>query len=128
MKSAPASAGGLPDGSDDARQARSLGAAPAAKQAQSKLFDDLALEPVMPAQCDVAGQPALARPARDGVRGDTKHLRDVRTGEELRSWSLAVGVVVLHRSEGYLVLLVGMNGSDAPIGRSNVSRVQFRAA
>ena len=53
-------------------------------EALAQLLDQLAVEPVVPAQGDLAGQPALARPAGHRVRRHAQQLRNLRTGQELR--------------------------------------------
>ena len=55
---------------------------PGPVEALPELLHELALEPVVPAQGDLAGQPALACPTRDRVGGDAEELRDLRTGQE----------------------------------------------
>ncbi len=53
-------------------------------EAATELLDELAIEPVVSPQCDLTGQPALARPARHRVRRHAQQLRNLRSGQELR--------------------------------------------
>src|SRR5262245_1399127 len=61
---------------------RSARTRPRPAEAPLQLLDELALEPVVPAEGDLAGEPAFARPTRDRVGRDAEQLRDLRTGEE----------------------------------------------
>jgi len=51
-------------------------------QALPELLDELAVEPVVPAQRDLAGQPALARPTRHRVR---RHASSFETSDRVRT-------------------------------------------
>jgi hypothetical protein len=60
----------------------SVGLVPRAAEALLELLDQVALEAVVPAQGDLAGQPALARPAGHRVRRHAQQLRNLRPGKE----------------------------------------------
>jgi hypothetical protein len=57
-------------------------------QALPELLDEFAIEPVVSAEGHLAGQPAFARPARNGVGRHAKELRNVRSGQEGRRHGL----------------------------------------
>ena len=81
-----ARSGGREPGACGARRCRPQSIRPAGPvEALAELLDELAVEPVVPAQGDLAGQPALARPAGHRVGRHAQQLRNLRPGQELGS-------------------------------------------
>ena len=86
------------------RAVDSLERAPGPVQALAQLLDELTIEPVVPSERHLAGQPALARPACHGVGRYAQQPGHFGTGQELGLGALAAmrATYVLHERKATL--------------------------